>query len=58
MRGRGVTPHRCGLRPVDNGLWDLAHARADAGVSRTGAEWCGVVDALVGVRLAVVPLVL
>jgi len=41
-----------------HGLWDLAHARADAGVSRTGAEWCGVVDVLVGVQLAVVPLVL
>jgi len=41
-----------------HGLWDLAHARADAGVSRSGAEWCGVVDVLIGVQLAVVPLVL
>ena len=41
-----------------HGLWDLAHMRANAGVSRTGAEWCGVVDVLVGVQLAVVPLVL
>ena len=29
-----------------HGLWDFAHHRADAGVSRSAAEWCGVVDVL------------
>jgi hypothetical protein len=30
-----------------HGLWDLAHLRADAGVARTAAEWCAVVDVLI-----------
>lgn len=41
-----------------HGLWDLAHLRADAGVARSGAEWCAVVDVLIAVQLVVLPLVL
>ena len=40
-----------------HGLWDLAHLRADAGVARSGAEWCGVVDVLIAAQLVVLPLV-
>lgn len=40
-----------------HGIWDFAHHRADAGVGRTGAEWCGVVDVLVAAQLVLVPLV-
>jgi hypothetical protein len=39
-----------------HGLWDLAHLRADAGVARSGAEWCGVVDVLIAAQLVVLPL--
>lgn len=39
-----------------HGLWDLAHLRADAGVARTAAEWCAVVDVLIPAGL-VLPLV-
>ena len=41
-----------------HGLWDLAHHRADAGVTRSAAEWCGVVDVLVAAELVILPLVL
>lgn len=41
-----------------HGLWDFAHHRADAGVARSGSEWCGVVDVLVAAQLVLVPLVL
>ena len=41
-----------------HGLWDLAHLRADAGVARSGAEWCAMVDVLIAVQLVVLPLVL
>lgn len=41
-----------------HGLWDLAHHRADAGVARSGAEWCAVVDVAIAAQLVVLPLVL
>lgn len=34
-----------------HGLWDFAHLRSDTVVSRSYAEWCGVVDVLVAVGL-------
>jgi hypothetical protein len=34
-----------------HGGWDFVHLRRHAVVSRTFAEWCGVVDVLVGVQL-------
>jgi hypothetical protein len=40
-----------------HGLWDVAHYRADAGVARTGAEWCAVVDLLIAAQLVLLPLV-
>jgi hypothetical protein len=40
-----------------HGLWDLAHHRADATVTRSAAEWCGVVDVLVAVQLVLLPIV-
>ncbi|MGQ0574969.1 MAG: hypothetical protein ACT4RN_12290 [Pseudonocardia sp.] len=36
-----------------HGIWDFAHLRADTVVSRSYAEWCGVVDVLVAVGLVV-----
>jgi hypothetical protein len=36
-----------------HGLWDLAHLWADKVVSRSYAEWCAVVDVLVGIQLVV-----
>lgn len=41
-----------------HGFWDLAHHRADAGVARSGAEWCAVVDVVIAAQLVVLPLVL
>jgi hypothetical protein len=41
-----------------HGIWDFAHHRANAGVARSGAEWCGVVDVLVAAQLVALPLVL
>ena len=41
-----------------HGLWDFAHHRADAGVARSGAEWCAVVDVVIAAQLVVLPLVL
>ena len=40
-----------------HGLWDLAHLRADAGVARSGAEWCAVIDVLM-CQLVILPLAL
>jgi hypothetical protein len=34
-----------------HGLWDFVHLRRNAVVSRSYAEWCGVVDILIAVRL-------
>ncbi|WP_344485358.1 hypothetical protein [Glycomyces endophyticus] len=41
-----------------HGVWDVAHHRADAGVARTGAEWCAVVDLLIAAQLVLMPLLL
>jgi len=41
-----------------HGLWDLAHLRADAGVARSGAEWCAVIDVLIAAQLVILPLAL
>lgn len=35
-----------------HGVWDLVHLRLDKVVSRSYAEWCGVIDILVAVQLA------
>lgn len=37
-----------------HGVWDFAHLRADKVVSRSFAEWCGVVDVLLAVQLVLV----
>ncbi|HZA05704.1 MAG TPA: hypothetical protein VE617_14160 [Propionibacteriaceae bacterium] len=34
-----------------HGVWDLVHLRRDAVVSRSYAEWCGVLDVLIAVEL-------
>lgn len=34
-----------------HGLWDFAHLRANRTVSRTYAEWCGVLDVVVAAML-------
>lgn len=34
-----------------HGVWDFVHLRLDKVVSRTFAEWCGVIDVLVAVQL-------
>jgi hypothetical protein len=34
-----------------HGVWDFVHLKLDKVVSRTFAEWCGVVDVLVAVEL-------
>lgn len=34
-----------------HGVWDLVHLRRDAVVSRSYAEWCGVVDILIAAQL-------
>jgi hypothetical protein len=34
-----------------HGIWDFVHLRLDKIVSRTYAEWCGVLDVLVGAEL-------
>ena len=36
---------------VGHGLWDLAHLRRNAVVSRSYAEWCGVFDILLAAQL-------
>ncbi|GAA5174906.1 hypothetical protein GCM10023321_79760 [Pseudonocardia eucalypti] len=41
-----------------HGLWDIAHYRADAGVARTGAEWCAVVDIVIAAQLVLLPLLI
>ena len=34
-----------------HGLWDFVHLRRNAVVSRSYAEWCGVVDVLIAAQL-------
>jgi hypothetical protein len=34
-----------------HGIWDLVHLRRDAVVSRSYAEWCGVLDILIAAEL-------
>ena len=34
-----------------HGVWDLVHLRRDAVVSRSYAEWCGVLDVLIAAEL-------
>ncbi|TDE08435.1 hypothetical protein E1269_17130 [Jiangella asiatica] len=41
---------------IAHGTWDLIHLRRDRVVSRTYAEWCAVVDVVVGVGLLTAPL--
>lgn len=41
---------------LGHGLWDFAHLRANAVVSRSYAEWCGVVDVLIAAELVLLPL--
>jgi hypothetical protein len=36
-------------------LWDLYHWRADKGVSRSFAEWCGVLDLLGAIAILAYP---
>jgi hypothetical protein len=36
---------------VAHGGWDLWHLRRDAVAARSYAQWCGVLDVLVGVQL-------
>jgi hypothetical protein len=39
-----------------HGVWDFVHLRRDRVVSRSYAEWCGVVDILVAAQLVVLPV--
>jgi hypothetical protein len=41
---------------LGHGLWDFAHLRANAVVSRSYAECCGVVDVLIAAELVLLPL--
>lgn len=36
---------------LGHGVWDLVHLRRDAVVSRSYAEWCGVLDVLIAAEL-------
>jgi hypothetical protein len=36
---------------LGHGIWDLVHLRRDAVVSRSYAEWCGVLDILIAAEL-------
>lgn len=36
-----------------HGVWDLVHLRRDAVVSRSYAQWCGVVDIVMAVELLI-----
>ena len=38
-----------------HGLWDFAHLRANRVVSRSYAEWCGIVAVLVAAGLIFLP---
>jgi len=38
-----------------HGIWDFAHLKKDAVVSRSYAKWCCVIDILVGIQLAILP---
>jgi hypothetical protein len=55
LTGLAVEPE-LGLYPVAagwflHGVWDFVHLWRDKVVSRTFAEWCGVIDVLVAVQL-------
>jgi hypothetical protein len=41
---------------IGHGVWDYVHLALDRVVARSFAEWCGVVDVLIGTSLIVVPL--
>lgn len=41
---------------IGHGVWDFVHLAKDRVVSRSFAEWCGVVDVLIGSSLIIVPL--
>lgn len=56
-----AVPNRVGSYLVAAGLlahaaWDAVHWRADRIVSRTFAEWCGVLDATLGIAILVAVL--
>ncbi|PSL00078.1 hypothetical protein CLV63_102204 [Murinocardiopsis flavida] len=38
-----------------HGIWDFVHLKRGAVVSRTFAEWCGVIDILVAAQLLLLP---
>jgi hypothetical protein len=38
-------------------VWDVARLWADRVVTRSFAEWCGVVDVLIAAELVLVPMV-
>ena len=38
-----------------HGVWDLVHLRRNAVVSRSYAEWCGVLDILIAAELVLAP---
>ncbi|RBQ21022.1 hypothetical protein DP939_08185 [Spongiactinospora rosea] len=38
-----------------HGVWDFAHLRANKVVARSFAEWCGVVDIVIGLALVLLP---
>jgi hypothetical protein len=40
---------------LGHALWDLYHWRADKGVSRSFAEWCGVLDLLGAIAILAYP---
>jgi hypothetical protein len=42
---------------LGHATWDAVHWRANRIVSRSFAEWCGVLDLVIGVGLLVVLLV-
>jgi hypothetical protein len=39
---------------IGHGVWDVIHLRRNAVVSRSFAEWCAVVDLLIGVELLLI----
>ncbi|WP_157107700.1 hypothetical protein [Nocardia amikacinitolerans] len=42
-------------RRIGHGLWDFAHHRANRAVARSFAEFCAVVDVLIGAAVLLVP---
>lgn len=47
----GVAPYILAAAWLGHGVWDLVHLRRDAVVSRSYAEWCGVLDLLIAAEL-------